>query len=67
MSTIFLVLLGAAMFAVLATLFMGLFTMARGGTGAGTGAKQNKLMQMRVGFQALALVLFVLALISSQA
>ncbi|GFZ85977.1 twin transmembrane helix small protein [Elstera cyanobacteriorum] len=65
MSTIFLVLLGAAMLAVLATLFMGLFAMARGGTG--TGAKQNKLMQMRVGFQALALVLFVLALISSQA
>lgn len=53
------------MLAVLATLFMGLFAMARGGTG--TGAKQNKLMQMRVGFQALALVLFVLALISSQA
>ncbi len=65
MSMIFLVLLGAAMLAVLATLFVGLFTMARGGSG--TGAKQNRLMQMRVGFQALALVLFVLALITSQA
>ncbi|KJV08705.1 hypothetical protein VZ95_16055 [Elstera litoralis] len=64
MSTILLVLLGAAMLAVLVTLFIGLFTMARGGTGAP--AKQNKLMQMRVGFQAVALVLFVLALMSSQ-
>ncbi|MFY8106751.1 MAG: twin transmembrane helix small protein [Elstera sp.] len=65
MNTILLVLLGGAMLAVLATLFIGLFTMARGGDG--TGIKQNKLMQMRVGFQALALVLFVLALINSQA
>ena len=65
MSTILLVLLGAAMLAVLATLFIGLFTMARGG--AGSAVKQNKLMQMRVGFQAAAIVLFVLALISSQA
>jgi hypothetical protein len=64
MSTILLVLLGAAMLAVLVTLFIGLFTMARGGEA--TGVKQNKLMQMRVGFQALALVLFVLALIESQ-
>ncbi len=52
------------MLAVLATLFIGLFTMARGGDG--TGVKQNKLMQMRVGFQALALVLFVLILLQSQ-
>lgn len=64
MSTIFLVLLGAAMLAVLGTLFIGLFTMARGEQGSAV--KQNRLMQMRVGFQAMALVLFVLALISSQ-
>lgn len=57
-------LLIAAMLAVLGTLAIGLFSMARGGEfNARYG---NRLMRLRVWLQALALVLFVLAMLSAK-
>jgi hypothetical protein len=59
MSGIFFILMLGAMLAVLATLFIGLFSMARGGEFA---AKySNKLMRARVWLQGIAIVLFLLA------
>ncbi len=59
MSGIFLALMGVAMLAVLAALGMGLYAMTRGGEF--NQKYGNRLMQARVGLQALAIVLFVLA------
>ena len=51
-------LIAATLVAVAATLFVGLFTMARGGDfNARWG---NRLMRMRVGLQGLAVALFLL-------
>jgi len=64
MSTGFLLLMGIAMTAVLAVLMIGIVGMARGG---GFNKKYgNKLMQARVGLQALALILFALAIVSAK-
>ena len=62
MNTLFLLLLAVAMVAVLASLFGGLFFMARGG--ANDARKSNRLMQWRVALQGLALILFALALLA---
>ncbi|WP_041785607.1 twin transmembrane helix small protein [Rhodospirillum centenum] len=57
-------LLIAAMLAVLGTLVIGLVAMARGGEVALRHG--NRLMRLRVALQALALVLFVLVLLSAR-
>ena len=62
MSTVFSVLLALAMLAVLGSLIIGLGGMVKGGEFNRKYA--NKLMRARVGLQALALVFFVLALVS---
>lgn len=63
MSQIFFVLMLVAMLAVVASLFAGIVTMARGGeSGARNG---NRLMRWRVILQGVALLFFVLALLSS--
>jgi hypothetical protein len=62
MSAIFLILMSLAMAAVLGVLMVGVFGMAKGG--AFNKKYGNKLMRARVGLQALALALFVLAVIS---
>jgi hypothetical protein len=62
MNTLFVLLLVVAMAAVLASLFGGLFFMARGG--ASDPRKSNRLMQWRVGLQGLSLILFALALLA---
>lgn len=59
MSGFFFVLMLGAMLAVLGTLFIGLFTMARGGEFAAK--HSNRLMRLRVWLQGLAIVLFLLA------
>ena len=56
------ILIGLALLAVLAVLFMGLFSMARGGEF--NQKHGNKLMRWRVGLQGLVLVLFVLAMLA---
>lgn len=62
MSGFFFVLMVLAMLAVLASLVLGLFVMAKGGE---TSKKySNRLMQARVTLQGLALLLFALALVS---
>lgn len=55
--------MGITMLAVLGTLFVGLFHMARG-TDASP-RKSNKMMQARVLLQGLALVFFVLTVLTS--
>ena len=62
MSGFFLILLGIAMLALLASLLAGLFFMARGGEA--NRRHSNRLMRLRVGLQGLAIVLFILALIT---
>lgn len=62
MNTIFAVLLVLALGAVLASLFSGLFFMARGGDG--DAHRSNKAMRMRVLLQGAALTLFVLAMLT---
>jgi hypothetical protein len=62
MSAVFLILMSLAMAAVLGVLMVGVFGMAKGG--AFNKKYGNKLMRARVGLQALALALFVLAVIS---
>ncbi|MFC7333012.1 twin transmembrane helix small protein [Rhodocista pekingensis] len=57
-------LLIAAMLAVLGALVVGLVAMARGGEFAARHG--NRLMRLRVALQALALVLFVLVLLSAR-
>lgn len=58
MSTVFNILAVLVMVAVLIVLLRGLINMMRGGSGM----TSNKLMQARVGLQALALVLIMTAL-----
>lgn len=53
-----------AMLAVLATLGLGLFSMVKGGEF--NKKHGNKLMRWRVGLQAVALILFVLAMLGSK-
>lgn len=62
MNGILLVLVGAALLAVLASLLAGVFVMARGGERDRLWS--NRLMRLRVGLQGLALVLFLLALMT---
>lgn len=59
MSGFFFVLMLGAMLAVLGTLIIGLFTMARGGEFATR--HSNRLMRLRVWLQGIAIVLFLLA------
>ena len=56
------ILIGLALLAVLAVLFMGLFSMARGGDF--NRKYGNRLMRWRVGLQGLVLVLFALAMLT---
>ena len=62
MSGFFLILMGMAMLALLASLLTGLFFMARGGEA--NRRHSNRLMRLRVGLQGLAIVLFILALLT---
>jgi hypothetical protein len=62
MSKFFAILLGLAMLAVLGVLIIGLISMAKGGEF--NKKYGNILMRWRVGLQALALALFVLAVMS---
>ena len=58
---IFFVLMGIAMLAVVASLVLGIFVMAKGGE---TSRKySNKLMQARVTLQGIALLLFAMAIL----
>ncbi|MDG2519958.1 twin transmembrane helix small protein [Caulobacter segnis] len=52
MDTLFLILVPIALLSVLGVLGIGLYTLARGG--AGSSARSNKLMQLRVVLQAVA-------------
>ena len=62
MSSFFSVLMIFAMLAVLASLGIGLFAMAKGGE---FGRKNsNKMMRIRIGLQALAILFFFLAVSS---
>jgi len=64
MSGFFFILMIVAMLAVLGTLAIGLFAMARGGE---FNAKYgNKLMRWRVWLQGLAIALFAVALLSAR-
>lgn len=65
MSGFFLILMGVAMLALLASLLAGLFVMARGGEA--NRRHSNRLMRLRVGLQGLAIVLFILALVTQAA
>jgi hypothetical protein len=64
MSTAFLVLMSMAMIAVVGVLMVGVFSMARGGEF--NKKYGNKLMQARIALQAVALILFVLAILSAK-
>lgn len=64
MANFFFILMILAMLAVLASLFVGLFAMARGGE---FNAKYgNKLMRLRVLFQGVAVILFIAAVLASR-
>ena len=65
MSGFFLILLGIAMLALLASLLLGLFFMARGGEA--DRRNSNRMMRLRVALQGLANVLFILALVTQAA
>ncbi len=62
MSGFLLVLLGVTLLAVLGTLLAGVFVMTRGGETDRRWA--NRLMRLRVGLQGVALVLFLLILMT---
>ena len=64
MTSLFLVLLVLAMLAVLASLFAGLISMAKGG--AFNAKYGNLLMRWRVALQGLAVLLFIAAVLSSR-
>jgi Hypoxia induced protein conserved region len=64
MNSFFTVLMGIAMVAVLAVLVLGLFSMVKGGEF--NRKYGNRLMRWRVGLQAVALVLFAIALIAGR-
>jgi hypothetical protein len=61
MSTGFAILLAFALFAVLASLALGLVSMVKGGEF--NARHGNKLMRARVAFQGLALLLFVIGML----
>lgn len=63
MSKIFIALTLIAMLAVLVSLVLGVFVMAKGGEASRK--YSNKLMQLRVTLQGIALLCFALALLSS--
>ncbi len=63
MSGFFLILLALAMLAVLASLLAGVFLMARGGES--NERHSNRLMRLRVTLQGVALVLFLLAILTA--
>ncbi|QNL18009.1 twin transmembrane helix small protein [Hyphobacterium sp. CCMP332] len=58
------ILIVVAMLAVLVTLFLGFFNMARGGEGAS--ARSNILMRYRVGIQFVAIMLMVVGFMIKQ-
>jgi hypothetical protein len=60
MKTFLAILVGIAMLATLGVLLAGMIGMVRGG---GNPARSNRLMQWRVGLQALALALFLLLML----
>ncbi|MBP2292589.1 twin transmembrane helix small protein [Azospirillum rugosum] len=62
MNGIVAILLILALGAVVASLFVGLFFMARGGQG--DSRKSNKAMRLRVALQGVALVLFLIAILT---
>ncbi len=62
MSNIFIILMILPMLAVVGSLFVGLFSMARGGEG--DGKQSNRMMRYRVIFQGIALLLFALAILT---
>lgn len=62
MNGIVVILLILALGAVVASLFVGLFFMARGGQG--DSRKSNTAMRLRVALQGVALVLFLLAILT---
>jgi hypothetical protein len=62
MNSFFTVLMGIAMVAVLAVLVLGLISMVKGG--AFNQKYGNRLMRWRVGLQAVALVLFIIAILA---
>ena len=61
---IFIIMMIVAMFATLASLGVGLFSMVKGGDF--NKKHGNKIMQMRVALQGLAILLFALAFITSK-
>jgi hypothetical protein len=63
MKTALMILVAAAMLATLGVLFAGLLGLARNADGA----RQNRLMQARIGMQFVALVLFGLLLLLARA
>ncbi|MDB2683071.1 twin transmembrane helix small protein [Alphaproteobacteria bacterium] len=64
MSTIFIILMGLAMLAVLAVLGLGILSMAKGGEF--NKKHGNNLMRARVYLQGFALGMFALAILTSQ-
>ncbi len=62
MSTLFFILMVLTMLAVLASLFIGVFGMAKGGEF--NRKYGNKLMQARIYLQGGALILFILAVVA---
>ncbi|RJF81040.1 twin transmembrane helix small protein [Azospirillum cavernae] len=62
MNGLFPILMIVAMLAVVGSLFVGLFFMARGG--GGDPQRSNKVMRVRVALQGLALLLFVIAMLT---
>jgi high-affinity Fe2+/Pb2+ permease len=63
MSSFFLILMGLAMAAVVASLFAGVVTMVRGGSSDARNG--NRLMRYRVLLQGIALALFALAMLTN--
>ena len=61
---IFIIMMIVAMFATLASLGVGLFSMVKGGDF--NKKHGNKIMQMRVALQGLAILLFALAFMTSK-
>ena len=59
MDTLFLILVPIALLSVLGALGLGLYSMARGGAGASE--RSNKLMQLRVVLQAVAIAVVLAA------
>lgn len=64
MKTVMIALVALSMLATVGVLFAGLLGMARS---PGDGARSNKLMRYRIGFQFLALVLFGLLMLMTRA